>query len=486
MRHLAVVLSCASLVGACSFTSVGLGETGSAGASTGSEATGDGATSAATETTAVETTGGPGTAGGSDSMTGGLPGCGDGVVDAGEACDDGADNGEGMACKGDCTLNVCGDGDNGPEESCDDGNLVDGDGCSAACVEEECGNGIVDVDEGCDDGNAVDDDGCTNACALPSCGDGIVQGGAGEACDDGAENGAGKACKGDCSLNVCGDGDLGPGEGCDDGNTANNDGCSAQCIGESCGDGKVQDGEACDDGNDVNTDMCTNACQEAACGDGFEQPGEGCDDGNDVNTDMCTNACEEASCGDGFVQPGEGCDDGNDDDGDACSNSCEPGGLRVFVTKATFNGNLGGIAGADAKCTTAATAADLGGAWRAWLSANEDANSPSARFDGPKDQAFYRVDNVKIADDWADLTDGSLDAPIDRDEFGETLGGTARVWSNVDPDASNEGTVDCNTWSSNASWRSGNIGSRNLGDSRWTSDGSRNCDSGRRLYCFEQ
>jgi cysteine-rich repeat protein len=225
---------------------------------------------------------------------------------------------------------------------------------------------------------------------------------------------------------------------------------------------------------------------DAACGDGFKQPGEECDDGNDVDTDACTSACTEATCGDGFKQPGEGCDDGNDVDDDACSNSCVPGGLRVFVTKGTFDGDLGGIAGADAKCQAAADGADLGGTWMAWISADQDSNSPSARFTGPKDKPFFRVDLVKIADDWATLTDGGIDAPIDRDQFGEGVGNTSRVWTNVDPDGTNNNTIDCNEWQSDANWRSGNVGTRTHTDARWTSDGSRNCDTQRRLYCFEQ
>ena len=52
---------------------------------------------------------------------------------------------------------------------------------------------------------------------LP-CGDGEV--GPGEECDDGAGNGDDAACKLDCTLNVCGDGEVGPGEQCDDGNAA--------------------------------------------------------------------------------------------------------------------------------------------------------------------------------------------------------------------------------------------------------------------------
>jgi hypothetical protein len=39
----------------------------------------------------------------------------------------------------------------------------------------------------------------------------------GEKCDDGTNNGPGKACNAQCQPNVCGDGDKGPGEGCDNG-----------------------------------------------------------------------------------------------------------------------------------------------------------------------------------------------------------------------------------------------------------------------------
>jgi uncharacterized protein (TIGR03382 family) len=38
-----------------------------------------------------------------------------------------------------------------------------------------CGNGVVDGIEECDDGDAIDDDECTNFCKKPRCGDGIVQ-----------------------------------------------------------------------------------------------------------------------------------------------------------------------------------------------------------------------------------------------------------------------------------------------------------------------
>ncbi|MEZ4380769.1 MAG: DUF4215 domain-containing protein [Nannocystaceae bacterium] len=183
-------------------------------------------------------------------------GCGDGVVNDGEECDEGDANADEGTCKSDCTSQVCGDGFVGPREGCDDGNDVDDDACSNSCVPQTCGDGELQGGEACDDGNDDNTDACLDTCALASCGDGFIQEGV----------------------------------------------------------------EACDDANMSDADECVGACQLAACGDGFVQDGvEACDDGNDVNTDACLDTCEVASCGDGFVQDGvEECDDGNGDDGDGC------------------------------------------------------------------------------------------------------------------------------------------------------------------------
>lgn len=53
-----------------------------------------------------------------------------------------------------------------------------GTGCSAVC-----GNSIVEFGEVCDDGNIKDGDGCDADCLLEECGNGVVQGGAGEQCE---------------------------------------------------------------------------------------------------------------------------------------------------------------------------------------------------------------------------------------------------------------------------------------------------------------
>ncbi len=112
---------------------------------------------------------------------------------------------------------------------------------------------------------------------------------------------------------VCGDGNLDPGEECDDGNDVDDDACRNDCTLPSCGDGIVDAGEECDDGNEVDDDACRNDCTLPSCGDGIVDDGEECDDGNDNNVDCCRNDCTLPFCGDGIVDARKNCDD---DDGD--------------------------------------------------------------------------------------------------------------------------------------------------------------------------
>lgn len=76
--------------------------------------------------------------------------------------------------------------------------------------ESVCGNGIVDFGEACDDGNVSNQDGCINTCEIASCGDGFVRSGI-EECDAGGSNGSCPAsCSNSCTENSCGGGDDPP------------------------------------------------------------------------------------------------------------------------------------------------------------------------------------------------------------------------------------------------------------------------------------
>ncbi len=117
--------------------------------------------------------------------------CGNGVVEGGEQCDEGAANGKGT-CSALCTVQaptpVCGNGVREPGEECDLGSLNGKGACTAACKVPACGNGIREGDETCDDGTAnsnVIPNSCRTNCRLPRCGDGVVD--ANEQCDGGAQ-----------------------------------------------------------------------------------------------------------------------------------------------------------------------------------------------------------------------------------------------------------------------------------------------------------
>ena len=77
--------------------------------------------------------------------------CGNGVVNVGEACDDGDANSDTAAdaCRTDWTSPTCGDGVVDMGEECDDGNTVGADGCQANCLLAICGDAVADVGVQC-------------------------------------------------------------------------------------------------------------------------------------------------------------------------------------------------------------------------------------------------------------------------------------------------------------------------------------------------
>ncbi|MBI3540933.1 MAG: hypothetical protein HY073_02180 [Deltaproteobacteria bacterium] len=79
----------------------------------------------------------------------------------------------------------CGNGIVEAGEACDDGNNDATDGC-VSCQVAQCGDGFVEAGvEECDDGVKNDDFGmsCTSKCKRPVCGDGVIQKALGEQCE---------------------------------------------------------------------------------------------------------------------------------------------------------------------------------------------------------------------------------------------------------------------------------------------------------------
>ncbi len=147
--------------------------------------------------------------------------CGNNVIDGGEQCDDGSNNGDACSppyggnceyCSTGCIIvtmqgDYCGDG------TCDSGYEDSGscpDDCPVSTPTGTCGDGNIEGDEECDDGDTSSGDGCSSLCIIEY----------------------GWECSGEPSTcwRSCGDGNQDSGEECDDGNTASGDGCSSSCT----------------------------------------------------------------------------------------------------------------------------------------------------------------------------------------------------------------------------------------------------------------
>jgi len=159
----------------------------------------------------------------------------------------------------------------------------------------------------------------------------------------------------------------------------------------------------------------------------------------------------------------------------------------AFVSSSTQAGNLGGLAGGDAICQGLADAASLGGTYKAWLS--DSTASPATRF-VPWNVSYERVDGVRIADNWADLTDGTLAAPISVTETGAVVSGQT-VQTGTDPQGLGVLTTPgpyCMDWTSSAGAAVATIVRGNSGGTatNWTNGGTAGCANVIRIYCFEQ
>ncbi|MDD2807820.1 MAG: MopE-related protein [Patescibacteria group bacterium] len=236
----------------------------------------------------------------------------------------------------------CGNGILEFGESCDDGNLTAGDGCNSQCLLEAdvpsgnsntfavCGDGVIQATEACDNGtepNGDDSDGCTDICtlsgALPNsnalCGDGIIE--AGEECDTG-ELAQGKTPQGGDAGNCTGyylDNTSSPQADCQQVNFST----PAQNHLAWCS----WTGNGCQTRPCLLEDKNTNVCRSDATNKfDFNQNPDHCQTGfHAFNYLLVTgnNNYNQPVCGNAKVESGEECDWG----GYICSgtnNSCDP------------------------------------------------------------------------------------------------------------------------------------------------------------------
>jgi len=284
--------------------------------------------------------------------------CGNFMVDEGEDCDLGSNNGgAGQPCNGECHFTcsadaTCDDGEpcNGAETCadhvCTSGTgLVDGTSCGAnmlclnnACTQGVCGDGFVTGTEECDDANANAGDGCEAACtfscvstdATRNCtptdacaGQGTCNNtthvcAPGNPLPNNTACGTGGFCKdGTCTQPSCGNGATEPGEQCDDGplNGTPGSGCKTNCT-FVC----VNPATDCSTAPACEKNTCTtqHTCQVVP---DATQNGNSCGGGNVCQNGACLPPA--SVCGNGVTETGEQCDfGGGNGPGTGCESNC--------------------------------------------------------------------------------------------------------------------------------------------------------------------
>ena len=158
--------------------------------------------------------------------------------------------------------------------------------------------------------------------------------------------------------------------------------------------------------------------------------------------------------------------------------------VLVFVTQGAFQGNFGGLAGADARCQAAARQAGLPGVFRAWLStAAEPAGARIAHRNVP----YVMPGGIRVADNYDDLTDGDLAHPIDRTEYGAAVASPflARTATTA---AGRALSPTCADWTSRRRYDGGWWGAVDMATPAWSRTGvfPGRCDYLAHLYCLEQ
>jgi hypothetical protein len=187
----------------------------------------------------------------------------------------------------------------------------------------------------------------------------------------------------------------------------------------------------------------------------------------------------------------------------ACSGGGGGGGggaqdLKVFVTSTTYNGNLGGLAGADAICQARANAGGLSGTYKAWLSTSttdaychiqgyDNAQLPNCGLASPPTAAGPWVrthDGYAFADTIDKLVNnGQVYAAIKYDQTGTLQAGEYYFTGTA---VNGRATTDnCSNWTSASGSLGGTFGNTDGTTNDWTSFGTPLCNDTHHLLCMQ-
>lgn len=150
----------------------------------------------------------------------------------------------------------------------------------------------------------------------------------------------------------------------------------------------------------------------------------------------------------------------------------------AFVTEAAFDGLLGGLSGADARCQAAADDAGLPGRFVAFL-ATTDGGSALARLSGA--EGWFRPDGLPLGDRIELLAQARFFSTFAQTEHQRVP--DLFAWTGTANDGGlGQGT--CLDWTSNDHAQEGSSGGTFFVNVGWLGNAVGACDTQRALYCF--
>jgi hypothetical protein len=174
----------------------------------------------------------------------------------------------------------------------------------------------------------------------------------------------------------------------------------------------------------------------------------------------------------------------------------------VFITSQLYNGNMGGLSGADTLCQKLAVQASRPGTFKAWLSSTAtSAGQRLTHSTGP----YVLSNGTQIAANWVGLTSGTLLSPINVTETGGPAPtptimcssfSVGAAWTSTAADGTLATTLKatCSDWTTSGPSNGAVLGVADQTGPSWT-DGcgaqsaagtSAICVSTASLYCIEQ
>lgn len=149
------------------------------------------------------------------------------------------------------------------------------------------------------------------------------------------------------------------------------------------------------------------------------------------------------------------------------------GQLRIFRTAGTYNGNLGGLTGADSICQTEAGSLGYAGTWKALLSDSTTDAKNRVTLVYPIVRASATSTVVESTNLWA----SALDTQV------TTAGAT---WTGSKGDGTIYTARHCNNWTDSTGTYTGEAGVASFTNLNWQENQNLACNTNNYLYCIEQ